>query len=217
MISNNKQLAKKLKVLFPKATILKRRAFAKLWAAKREEYNVSSAFQENALLAQIREEVGPDLKPKQENLNYSCKALTKIFGYFRRNKKDAYRYGRCNKHRANQPAIANRAYALRLGNGNVTSGDGWKFRGAGYIQLTGRSNYSIIKHIVEVKSEPGLSLEKFSKGMGSVHYATLSALGFYYANKLYLAKNVDEMTRKVNRHTDSYNKRRKHYLSIAFI
>lgn len=70
----------------------------------------------------------------EENLNYSASGLLKTFGkYFTSAQAKQY---------ANQPIkIANRAYANRMGNGSESSGDGWKYRGRGLKQLTGKSNY----------------------------------------------------------------------------
>lgn len=63
--------------------------------------------------------------------------------------------------RLGEVAIANRVYSNRLGNGNEASGDGWRYRGSGYKQLTGRSNYREIGNIVgmDIESNPELARE----------------------------------------------------------
>ncbi|SJM89979.1 glycoside hydrolase family 19 protein [Crenothrix polyspora] len=84
-------------------------------------------------LAQIHHE-SSGFKVNQENLNYSVQGLRKIFWrYF--DEASARNYAR------QQQQIANRVYANRMGNGNEASGDGWKYRGRGGIQLTGKNNY----------------------------------------------------------------------------
>jgi len=84
-------------------------------------------------LAQCGHESG-GFKLVQENLNYSAQGLQNIFGkYFPGNLEESY---------ARQPQkIASRVYANRMGNGDESSGEGYKFRGRGYIQLTGKDNY----------------------------------------------------------------------------
>ena len=78
-----------------------------------------------------------NFKVFSENLNYSAEGLNKIFGkYFVRAGRNAAPYAR------NPQKIANVVYANRMGNGPESSGDGWKFRGRGPIQLTGRDNYT---------------------------------------------------------------------------
>lgn len=87
------------------------------------------------MLATAYHETGQTMQPVSENLNYSAMGLQKTFGkYF--SARDAQAYAR-------QPErIANRAYANRMDNGDEASGDGWRFRGRGLVQITGRANYA---------------------------------------------------------------------------
>jgi putative chitinase len=87
------------------------------------------------MLATAYHETGRAMAPVEENLNYSAARLRVVFPS-RFNAAQAAAY-------AGQPVrIANRAYASKLGNGNEASGDGWKYRGRGLVQITGKSNYA---------------------------------------------------------------------------
>jgi putative chitinase len=107
-----------------------------------------------------------------ENLNYSAQGLQGIFGkYFPGNLEESY---------ARKPEkIANRVYASRMGNGDEASGDGWKFRGRGALQTTGKDNYSqFAKHLgkPEIMENPDLV---------ATEYAFESAIFFFDKNKLW--------------------------------
>ena len=141
-----------------------------------EKFGISTGLRLAHFLAQAGHESG-GFKVSQENLNYSTNGLKGIFKkYFLRPDKTidepkvaAY---------AKQPQkIANLVYASRMGNGNEASGDGYKFRGRGYIQLTGRDNYTAFgKSIgVDIAANPDL--------VGS-QYALASAAWFWQKNKL---------------------------------
>jgi putative chitinase len=111
--------------------------------AAMERYEINVPTRQAAFLAQIAHE-SAGLSRVAENLNYTPDALLVTF-----NRKvilftrvDAYRYGRTAEHPANQEMIANIAYASRMGNGPMESGDGWRYRGRGPGQLTGKSNYA---------------------------------------------------------------------------
>lgn len=87
------------------------------------------------VLATAYHETDHTFEPVEERLNYSALGLQKAFGrYF--SAVDAQRYAR------KPEAIANRAYASRNGNGNEASGDGWRYCGRGFVQITGRDNYA---------------------------------------------------------------------------
>ncbi len=140
-------------------------------------------------LSQVAHESG-NFKFVRENLNYSADGLVKIFGkYFNSATANAY---------ARQPEkIANRVYANRMGNGNEASGDGYKFRGRGYIQLTGCFNYTEFDKVVadDILANPDLVATK---------YPLTSALFFFDKNNLW-AKMKDASTATVTAVTKSVN------------
>jgi putative chitinase len=121
--------------------------------------------------AQTAHETGNFLK-FTENLNYSADGLLKIFGkYF--DTVSAVTYSR------NPEKIANRVYANRMGNGDEASGDGWKFRGRGAIQLTGKENYQAFADTIgrpEIMDNPDLV---------ATTYSFESAMFFFNKNKLW--------------------------------
>lgn len=139
----------------------------------------------------------------EENLNYSADALTAIFSKYFANpptipagKFDANRYGRTTTHGANLEGIANIIYANRMGNGPTETGDGWKYRGRGMIQLTGRSMYQAFVDAVgkfpAISSPDVLTLDE---------PAATSAAWFWAAhgcNALADADDVDAVTMKIN-------------------
>ena len=99
-----------------------------------EEFEINTTERISMFLAQVGHESG-GLTKLHENLNYKAARLVQIFPkYFRDVDPDDY---------GGKPeAIANRVYADRMGNGSEDSGDGYRFRGRGAVQLTGRSNYT---------------------------------------------------------------------------
>jgi putative chitinase len=141
--------------------------------------------------AQTSHETG-GFKAFSENLNYSSQGLQGIFGkYFPGNLEESY---------ARQPEkIANRVYASRMGNGDEASGDGWKYRGRGALQLTGKSNYEAFSKYLnkpEIMTNPDLV---------ATIYAFESAMFFFDRNKLWdiCDKGVDKnailaLTKRIN-------------------
>ena len=160
-------------------------------------------------------DVGKSGKVKmRENMNYSCKRLQQVFKRFRKNPKLARKYGRCNGHKANQRMIANIAYANRLGNRGVESGDGWRYRGTGVLQSTGRD--LIRRDLEAIKERTGIDLmtdggEAKEGILDSYDTGILLGMADWYASRMYAAETMDDSTRIINRYTDSYGKRRKYY------
>jgi len=138
-----------------------------------------------------------------ENLNYSAKALNTIFPkYFKRAGRDANEYHR-------QPEkIANVIYANRMDNGDEASGDGWRFRGGGLIQLTGRYNYTEFAEDVDMTVDEAVDYVRTKKG------ALDSACWFWdenNLNKLCDALDIVRMTKRINGGTIGLEDRKKHW------
>jgi len=106
--------------------------FINMTMVKRE---INTPVRQAMFLSQLAHESG-NFKFVVENLNYSADALRRVFGKYFTTDELANQYAR-------QPErIANRVYASRMGNGDEASGEGWKYRGRGLIQLTGKDNYA---------------------------------------------------------------------------
>jgi putative chitinase len=97
--------------------------------------------------------------------------------------------------RSGPEAIANRVYCNRLGNGDEASGDGWRYRGSGYKQLTGRSNYREIGGIVNLDLEGNPELAREPKTAASVAFAFWDAR---QCSPLADAGDVEGVTEKIN-------------------
>jgi putative chitinase len=167
------------------------------------KFNITNTLRLAHFLAQCGHESG-GFKAVSENLNYSADGLKKIFGkYFPGNLNESY---------ARQPEkIANRVYSSRMGNGDESSGEGFKFRGRGYIQLTGKSNYSSFDKMVEedIIANPDLVATK---------YPLMSAAFFFNNNGLWSIcdKGADDatvtaVTKRVNGGTIGLADRIKHF------
>jgi putative chitinase len=99
------------------------------------DYDITTKERVACFLGQTAHESG-GYRAIRENLNYQAAGLMKIFGKYFPTQELANQYAH------NQEMIANRIYANRMGNGNEASGDGFRHRGRGLIQLTGKDNYT---------------------------------------------------------------------------
>jgi len=205
--------AAKLKQIFTTASEEDIQAFLFVFLDHAEEYNIVTKFQENAFLAQVLAEVGSNLKSVRENLNYNCSALKNTFGYYKKHPHLALEHGRCNGHPADQVAIGNHAYANRIGNSGPVSGDGYRFRGGGFFQLTGKANYERIGKNLPIPH----TAEELETDILQVDYGLISAMAFWRENHMDKATHIDETTAIINKHTNSYAKREKAYLGVAGI
>jgi putative chitinase len=168
------------------------------------KFELNSALRLAHFLAQAGHESG-GFKAVNENLNYGAKGLRSIFGKYFPTEGMALLYER------KPEKIANIVYASRMGNGDKASGEGWLFRGRGYIQLTGKINYTAFDKVVEddILANPDLVATK---------YPLLSAAWFFHNNSLH--KTADEgateavvakVTKRVNGGTIGLADRLKHF------
>jgi putative chitinase len=137
----------------------------------------------------------------KENLNYKAESLCKVWPHYFPNMEVANQYAH------NQEAIANRAYANRMGNGDEASGDGWKFCGRGLIQITGKSNYE------NYAQSTGQSLDDAAEHLTTFEGCVQSACWFWEANGLNQyadAGDILTMTKRINGGTLGLEERQQH-------
>ena len=171
-------------------------------------YEINTPERISMFLAQVGHESG-GMRSRKENLNYSADGLNKIFPkYFIRAGRNANAYAR-------QPEkIANVVYANRMGNGNEASGDGYRYRGRGLIQLTGKSNYEAFASDMEIELEEAVVWLETAEG------AAWSAGWFWDSRELNTwadKGDVLTVTKKINGGTNGLEDRKSHYASALEI
>ena len=168
-----------------------------------KKFNIITNLRLAHFLAQCAHESG-NFRAVSENLNYSENGLKKVFGkYFPGDLAASY---------ARQPEkIAARVYGGRMGNGDESTKEGWKFRGRGYIQLTGKNNYSKFGQFIgeDITSNPDLVATK---------YPLASAAFFFNRNNLWSTCDlgssddiVKKVTKRVNGGYNGLDDRIKHF------
>jgi putative chitinase len=172
-----------------------------------EEYKINTPLRIAGFMAQCAHE-SADFTRLEENLNYSEKALNGVFGrYFGKGKRDAKDYARDPKKIANyvyQDEFRSKRGAL----GNTNAGDGWRFRGRGIKQLTGRNNYKAFGKSVGITPEEAAEYVATPKG------AIESACWFWKTNKLEKYADKDDnlgLTKKINGGTIGLEDRNRRY------
>ena len=167
------------------------------------QYHINDVARVSAFIAQCAHESG-GFTLLSENLNYSADGLRRIFSKYFPTQELANQYAR------KPEMIANRVYSSRMGNGNEASGEGWKFRGRGLIQLTGKDNY---RRCSQFLFEDNTLLEQ-PDVLTQPYYALHSACWFWYANKLNELADMQDirmMTKKINGGFIGLEDRVKHY------
>jgi len=161
-----------------------------------DEYEINTPKRQAAFIAQVAHESG-HLRHVVENLNYSANGLLKVFRkYFDANTANQY---------ARKPElIANRVYANRMGNGPESSGDGWKHRGRGLIQLTGKDNYTAFAEDMEMTIDEAIEYLETPDG------AVESAAWFWDQrglNSIADRGDITTISRRVNGGTNGLSER----------
>jgi len=164
-----------------------------------EKFDISTPLRQAAFIGQCGHECG-NFRILEENLNYRAEALQKLWP----KRFDAAKAQACAR---NPKLIANTVYANRMKNRDEASGDGWRFRGRGAIQLTGAANYHHAGQALGVDfiMEPDL--------VATPMYAALTAGWFWNTHKLNrFADSMDylTMTKKINGGTIGLQDRIKH-------
>ena len=168
-----------------------------------EKFEINTPLRLAHFLAQCGHESG-GFKLVTENLNYGAAGLQSIF-------KKYFTPESAKEYERKPEKIANIVYANRMGNGNQASGEGYKFRGRGYIQLTGKDNYSAFDKVVEddILANPDLVATK---------YPLLSAAWFFHKNGLHKIADegatdevITKVTKRVNGGVIGLADRAKHF------
>jgi putative chitinase len=169
-----------------------------------DKFEINTPLRLGHFLSQAGHESG-QFRVVNENLNYGAKGLMGIFKKYFPNEAKAKLYER------KPEKIANLVYASRMGNGAEASGDGYKFRGRGYIQLTGKDNYTAFGKAIgeDIPSNPDLV---------ATTYPLLSAAWFFNKNGLHKLADkgatpevVTMVTKRVNGGTIGLADRLKHF------
>lgn len=165
-------------------------------------YDITTVPRVAGFIAQCAHESN-NFRVLEENLNYSATSLNAVFPkYFVKAGRDAQAYHR-------QPEkIANIVYASRMGNGDTASGDGWKYRGRGVIQLTGYDNYS------KFADSLSISVDDAIKYLGTKKGALESGCWFWDVNNLNKwadAQDIVGLTKRINGGTIGLEDRKKHW------
>lgn len=187
-----------LEKLFPRARKELLEVLARQFPELAKKYDLTTKQRINYLFAQIGHESN-GYTVFEENLRYSAKRLMEVWPKRFPNLSIANQY-------ANNPMkLANKVYANRMGNGDEASGDGWKYRGRGPIQITGKSNYQAISKIIgqDFVNNPDLILDP--------NYLFESACAFWKMNNLNLicdSGNFILLTQKINGGTVGLEDRR---------
>lgn len=172
-----------------------------------EKYEINTVNRIAGFLAQVMHE-SADFTYKEENLRYSDRSLKIVFGKYYKDDTLA------KKHAYKPQLIGSRVYANRMGNGDEASGDGYRYRGRGYIQLTGKDNYTAFAN------DTGMSIDEAIEYITTDTGAMESALWYWKnrnINKYCDEDSINGMSKAVNGGMNGYEDRKHRYNRIKAI
>jgi len=164
------------------------------------DYDINTPQRVAAFIAQCAHESG-NFRAIKENLNYRAETLSKVWPRL-------FPADVAQQYAHNQEAIANRAYANRMGNGDEASGDGFRYCGRGLIQLTGKQNYQSFADSLQ------MAVEDVPAYLATFEGAAQSACWFWEANNLNQWADKGDiltLTKRINGGTLGLEDRIKHY------
>jgi len=154
-----------------------------------DKYQINTSLRIAHFMSQIEHE--SSLKPISENLNYSKEGLLKIFPkYFTKDIVDKNKkiiLGTASEYHRQPEKIANKVYANRMGNGDEKSGEGWKYRGRYFIQITGKNNYT------ELQNDTGINYLDSPDYRLNEADSLIAALWFWNKHKLNKLADTDDL------------------------
>lgn len=217
-----------LNKIFTNAAEDKKKLIINAFNKANTKFGLNTCQQKAHFFAQVMEEVGSSINIKDgESLNYAAEDLPIHFSRFRINPEKkynkntngpndlAYKYGRSsqNGYKANQQMIANITYANKEDNGDTKSGDGWKYRGRGIIQITFKRKYSKINKRIKT-DYPEFEISIDANNINNINEGTIASMAYWkeyecqeVAKNGYEREQLDLIVDIINPNTPSRNNR----------